>query len=494
MGETNSVVDTFDHISEFLGSCTEMSITPAAFGFLNAWAGHMFDDRDSGVWEPHGNSGIIGCVRMLSEGNFVAVKRRGEHGAALRRRAAVCAAMSLAVTAAVVLFADNHKESGGTSRAEMEAEVSSTGRSTIGTPLSYWGKGAPRWWSEFPIASLSSPTNVTQLAAQHLPSSAQLAHQNSVETPFLSDKSSPVLEPRDARKHKDDVEAAQHPSRSSHSQGNIYIDKASVRIFVGSRAAAQQRLMAKQARQTKLFVFNKEADKEDMPFRNGEYVHQHSWDLDGLHKRWDTDVFSSSADASVARNGGDWREAPWWRRVRVVPNDRDSGEDPQKAPPSSSYRSYYDEEAIQDRLAKKPWERRSWSRQRARRRRPESEQATRSSTTGGGKWIVWPSAISEPTSSGLFGLMPQQDGLFGEEGAASEQEETQNESDNEAADYYFYALHQEQHQHFLERLAKQHEEEADRQVHVPTIKVNEFGKAHVQFQPREESDERQSSY
>jgi hypothetical protein len=236
----------------------------------------------------------------------VAVKRRGNDGPARKLRAtAVIGCLGVAVLTAAVLSSTRHSEG------ELEGPSST----------SYWGAGAPAWWSDFPVVTrgaseLAVPAdgghvlvrNKAKAAAeQRLRAKTPAEHSMGVTTPverarveraLLAEKWLGGKRPSNSGhwawvpslKGKPSPSPAQHHSQQlvEQEQQRRHVPTAAIPYRIGSYT---------------LHPPATDPHDEGMPFRNGKYTHQHWWDQDGERRIWDTGTFSSSADASVARNG-----------------------------------------------------------------------------------------------------------------------------------------------------------------------------------------------
>ena len=151
---------------------------------------------------------------------------------------------------------------------------------------SYWGPGAPAWWSRFPVAAgAKRRLQAKALAFERqqrlrdarapagLGQEEEEEQQQQQRTPALLGNGTRTGESGNGKATDKKPSAARladswlHARRSSGTAGH----------WEWIPASSSQHALG-------LYY----SDRDTMPFRNGIYIHQHAWDTDGLRKQWDT--------------------------------------------------------------------------------------------------------------------------------------------------------------------------------------------------------------
>lgn len=260
---------------------------------------------------------------------FVAVGKNGAPGLARKLRAtAVFGCLGLAALAAAVL-------SEGT---ELVASLEGRVPASPHPSSNYWGAGAPAWWSDYPVvasgaAGLAVPAAGVHVLVKNKVISIPVTLSSSARVKAAAEQRLRAKSTRSPAEQRKDREApvergkvaeewlnekgpsnAGHwvwlpwtsPAQQHHSQQQL-VQQQQLRRHAPT-AAWRENMKYIPYRVGSYTTHPPPTDaygpsREGMPFRNGKFTHQHWWDEDGQRRIWDTDTFSSSADASVARNG-----------------------------------------------------------------------------------------------------------------------------------------------------------------------------------------------
>jgi len=148
---------------------------------------------------------------------------------------------------------------------------------------SYWGPGAPAWWSRFPVAAGAASAAQRRLQAKALGSERQRRLQTGL-----------------GQQHEQQQHAAAPPALLGNRAAQTGNGTATAKSISAARVADRwlhARPSSGAAGHWEWIPASRShlapglyhaSDRDAMPFRNGVYTHQHAWDTDGLRKQWDT--------------------------------------------------------------------------------------------------------------------------------------------------------------------------------------------------------------